>query len=222
MPRRALIEKRPYLLASIAAAVAFFFLRETSFPGLYLIVLRAGAMALLAIYAFQRHDGQDAKLIGGSMAAAAASTIALNFVPIMANLLDFASIALALGVFLKAENRPHDPSRNQRIMALVLFLGTPAMAWILSGGAVPIFYGLLPGAMAAGAWISRFARHHVGTGAVMIVLSELLIVTPQVDPTLGWISYMIEWPLYYFGQFLICTGVIQTLNKSDKITRIFH
>ena len=44
MPRRALAEKRPLLLASIAAALAFYYLRWGPWPELYLIPLKGAAV----------------------------------------------------------------------------------------------------------------------------------------------------------------------------------
>ena len=48
MPRRALAEKRPLVLASIAAALAFYYLRVSPWPEFYLIPLKGSAVALLA------------------------------------------------------------------------------------------------------------------------------------------------------------------------------
>ena len=49
MPRRALAEKRPLLLASIAVALAFYALRWGPWPELYLIPLKGSAVGLLAL-----------------------------------------------------------------------------------------------------------------------------------------------------------------------------
>ena len=70
--------------------------------------------------------------------------------------------------------------------------------------------------MAATAWASRFSRYHVGIGAVLFVISDLLIFAefgPLAEST---IPSLLIWPLYYAGQFLICTGIIQTLRGDLK------
>ena len=65
------------------------------------------------------------------------------------------------------------------------------------------------------AWISDFPRYRVGTGALLFVVSDLLIFA-RLGPLEGSaIPEWLIWPLYYFGQFLICTGVIQSLRHKD-------
>ena len=66
MPRRALAEKRPLLLASMAAALAFYYLRWGPWPELYLIPLKGAAVGLLAVYLWLRHGSPDAIRSGGS------------------------------------------------------------------------------------------------------------------------------------------------------------
>ena len=63
MPRRALIEKRPWLVGSIAAAVAFYALRVSTVPELYLIPVKGAACALLALYALF-HGGREGRWLG--------------------------------------------------------------------------------------------------------------------------------------------------------------
>ena len=76
-----------------------------------------------------------------------------------------------------------------------------------------LLYSTGLGAMAACAWSSRFSRYRVGFGAVLFVISDWLIFagmsTPAAEPMAKWLV----WPVYYAGQFLIATGVIQTLRS---------
>ena len=61
MPKRALAEKRPILLASLAASLAFFALRQSPLvPEMFLIPLKGAAVGLLALYAAWRGTGRDA------------------------------------------------------------------------------------------------------------------------------------------------------------------
>ena len=64
--------------------------------------------------------------------------------------------------------------------------------------------------MAAAAW-SRL-RYRVGLGAVLFVISDLLIFA-RMGP-LQWeeIGDLLIWPTYFAGQFLIATGVVQTMR----------
>jgi uncharacterized membrane protein YhhN len=68
--------------------------------------------------------------------------------------------------------------------------------------------------MAALAWKSRFSRQWVGIGALMFVVSDLLIFA-RSGPLEGqaWVGYAI-WTLYFGGQLLIVLGVTRTLEEA--------
>ena len=59
MAKRALIEKRPWLLASVAVAILFCALRLTRVPELWLLALPGAATGLLGLYAVLQHAGRD-------------------------------------------------------------------------------------------------------------------------------------------------------------------
>ena len=70
--------------------------------------------------------------------------------------------------------------------------------------------------MAASAWLSSFSRYRVGLGAVMFLASDGLIfarIGPLANSAL---PGLLIWPLYYFGQFLICIGVVGTVRSRTK------
>ena len=121
-----------------------------------------------------------------------------------------AAHCVAIALYLRnprERNRPFD-----KLVAIALFAITPMVAWLLSGDLLVMAYAALLGAMAAAAFLSRFPRGRVATGAALFVLSDWLIFSrmgPTGDSSLA--EWMI-WPLYYSGQFLIATGVIQTMR----------
>jgi uncharacterized membrane protein YhhN len=67
--------------------------------------------------------------------------------------------------------------------------------------------------MTAAAWASSFPRYRVGLGAVMFAVSDLLIFSRGGPLAHSFLPGLLIWPLYYFGQFLICTGVIGELRS---------
>ena len=70
--------------------------------------------------------------------------------------------------------------------------------------------------MAASAWLSRFSRYNVGIGALLFVVSDLLIFARlggRIDQSLS--SWFVL-PLYYAGQLLICTGVIRAVRRDHR------
>ena len=222
MPRRALAEKRPFLFASIAAALAFYYLRVGPVPELYLIPLKGSAMALLALYCFFRHSSPDARLLGWAFGAASLGDMALEIDRVIGGTLFFLYHVLALGVYLR--NRRERLEKTQSwVVGLTLIL-VPLVGWLLPydrGQALETaIYALALGAMAAGAWASSFPRLRVGAGAMLFVLSDILLFA-EMGPLGGtqWPGILV-WPIYYLGQFLICTGIVQTLRKRDPDLRL--
>ena len=65
--------------------------------------------------------------------------------------------------------------------------------------------------MAACAWLSRFPRGLTGLGALLFLVSDLLIFA-RIGPLGGqpWVGYGV-WGLYFAGQVLIVLGVTRTL-----------
>ncbi len=222
MPRRALYEKRPFLLAAIAAAAGHFYLRGAEIPELIPIALKGGAVALLAVYAFLRHSSPDARLLVWVMAVAACGDVAIEFDREIGGWLFFASHVFALGLYLR--NRRSSLTPSQKGVAAALLLLTPIIAFTLpSDRAIATqtaIYALALGAMAATAWASTFPRYRVGAGAVIFVISDLLLIAGMGPLAQSDIPQVYVWPLYFLAQFLICTGVIQTLRKRDPELKI--
>src|SRR5688500_2036565 len=224
MSRRALAEKRPLLLASIAAALAFYYLRWGPWPELYLIPLKGAAVALLAVYLWLRHGSPDARLMAWAFGAAALGDMVLEIETdrLIGGLLFFASHVMALGVYLRNRRPQLAPSQKAAVLAMLLL--TPLIAWLLPAdrGQAPNvgLYALALGAMAASAWASVFPRYRVGAGAALFLLSDLMLFA-EMGPLQGSIvPQILVWPVYYLGQLLIATGVAQTLRKRDPELRI--
>lgn len=216
MPKYALAEKRPWLLASITAAIAFYILRDEEVGGLYLAVIKGAAVALLAVYALHRAPGRDAKLIAGVMALGAAGDVALEFWFEIGGGFFFAGHLLALTLYLQPHNRRTKHTASQKGTAVALLLLTPLVSFLLTADSAIGLYGLALGGMAAAAWMSRFSRYHVGIGAAIFVASDLLIFARIGGQNPGGLSEWLIWPSYYLAQFLICTGVVQTLRRDHQ------
>lgn len=210
MPHRALIEKRPWLLASLAAGIGFWLLKDTGLPGLYQIALKGAGVALLAVYALARHKGHDANTIAAVMAFGALGDVLIEF------RLEAGAVAFLIGhliaIRLYWQHRRSAPTGSQKAAALALLVLTPVVSFQL-GGAMVALYALGLGAMVASAWLSTFTRYQVGLGAVMFVASDLLIFAHMGVLAQSPLPGLLIWPLYYFGQFLICTGVVGELRR---------
>jgi uncharacterized membrane protein YhhN len=215
MPRRALVEKRPYLLASIAAAVAFYLLDGGALGELYVALIKGAAVGMLAVYAWHRSPSRDVHLIAAVMAVAALADMVIEFYEIEGGALFFVSHLLALTLYLQPHNRRKVLTASQKAAAVALLLLTPLAAFLLRRDTSVALYALSLGAMAAAAWTSRFSRYHLGIGALLFVASDLLIFARMGGALTGVAGWLV-WPTYYVGQFLICTGVVQTLRRDHQ------
>jgi uncharacterized membrane protein YhhN len=215
MPKRALIEKRPWLLASLAAGISFWFVRDAGLPGIQLMALKGAGVALLAVYALLRHRGADANTIALVMALGALGDVLIEIQ------LEWGALAFLAGhvvaIWFYWNHRRANLTFSQKLAALALLVLTPVVAFFLpiDRSAAPLIaiYATGLGAMAATAWTSTFSRYQVGIGAVMFVASDLLIFSKMGICATSPVPGLLIWPLYYFGQFLICTGVVGELKR---------
>ncbi|WP_338468389.1 lysoplasmalogenase [Novosphingobium sp. ZN18A2] len=220
MPHRALAERRPWLLASLFFGVTFWFVSQSAMPGIYQIAWKGAGVAMLAGYAWAHHPSRDAHLLAIVMALSAIGDMALEVRPEAGVGAFFLSHLAAIALY--ARHRRVETSGSQKALAVLLLVVVPLLGYILPvdrGSANTVaFYALALAGMAGMAWTSSFPRYRVGLGALMFVASDLLIFAklgPLADARL--LTWPI-WPLYYFGQFLIATGVIGALRKAGEFS----
>ncbi|SHN53948.1 lysoplasmalogenase family protein [Erythrobacter sanguineus] len=220
MAKQALIQQRPWLLASIAAAGAFYFLRDNPLgEGTWGLLAKGAAVGLLTIYAWLRvppeRRGLDGALLVTALVLAAAGDVAIELYFTVGGAFFTAAHCVAVVLYLRNPRPRKSPS--QRMLGLALFIATPLVSYLLSGKAEIALYGAFLGAMAAAAWVSRFPRYRVGTGAVLFVISDWLIFSRAGSFDLGVLPDLLIWPLYYAGQVMIATGVVQCLRGEQPV-----
>lgn len=213
MPQRALIEQRPWLLASLVAGISYWFVAGSWIPGLYLILWKGAGVGLLAVYAWRHHPVADAHRIALVMALGALGDMILEVD------FTFGALAFVLGHLMAiALYRKHQrqvmPTAERAVTAALLLI-IPFLSFELTRRPEVALYAFGLGGMAAAAFASDFPRRRVALGAAMFALSDLLIFARMGPLAESAIPHLLVWPLYYFGQFLICTGVIQSLRHKD-------
>jgi uncharacterized membrane protein YhhN len=96
-------------------------------------------------------------------------------------------------------------------------LATPVIAYSLpptrDEGIQVAAYSIILAAMAAMAWSSNFPRYRVGLGAILFVISDLLIFAELGPLAESEVTGLAIWYLYYFGVLMIAVGIAQTLVK---------
>ncbi len=215
--RRTLADHRPWLLLGIIAAIAFFLLMGGRLGGLFLIAIKGIAVGSLAIYAARKSHLPDARLLALVLALSAVADMMLELYFSAGGAIFFAAWVAALALYLR--NLRERPASSQKLAAVGLLIFTPVIAWLVTLSTTVAIYALMLGAMAGAAWMSRFPRYRTGTGAILVVASNLMVfarVGGDIDLSLtDWLT----WPLYFSGQFLIATGVIQTLRYEAPAVR---
>jgi uncharacterized membrane protein YhhN len=220
MAKQALIEQRPWLLASIVAATAYFFLNDNPIgEGTWGILLKGAGVALLALYALLRvpHDrrGIDGALLVLALALAALGDMTIELYFTAGGALFAAAHCVAVALYLR--NRHPRPSPVQKLTGVGLLISTPLVSFLLSGQAQIALYAGFLGAMAAAAWMSHYPRYRVGTGAVLFVVSDWLIFSRMGAYDLAPLPDLLIWPLYYAGQMMIATGIVQCLRGEQPV-----
>lgn len=215
MPRHALAEHRPYLLLSLLFGISYFFVKDEPIGGAWLILWKGAGVTFLAIYAAHRGRGRDGALIAAVMVFGALGDMVLEISFLFGGMLFAMGHFVAITLYIL--NRREHPVASQKLAGIALVLFPPLLAALLAyplpNWQVAVTYALVVGTMAGAAWTSRFSRYRVGIGAVMFVVSDLIIVAGESGHIPREIGSWLIWPLYYGGQFLIATGVIQAIRR---------
>ena len=109
--------------------------------------------------------------------------------------------------------------KTSKLFTKIILLIAALMTFPLDNWMLAAAYSGVVGAMAATAWLSRFPRYRVGLGAVLFVVSDLFIFSREAGVLPESITSWLIWPLYFGGQFLIATGVVQTLRGKSFTQR---
>jgi hypothetical protein len=220
MAKQALIEQRPWLLASITAAVAYYFLRDNPVgEGTWGLLAKGASVGLLVVYVLLRvpqgKHRADGFLLAGALAIAAAGDVGIELDLAVGAALFAAAHVVAVVLYLR--NRHQRPSPTQKLSGAALLIGTPLVSFLLSGQALVAVYAAFLGTMASAAWMSHYPRYRVGTGAVLFVVSDWLIFAQMGPHDFAPLPDLFIWPLYYAGQLMIATGIVQCLRGEQPV-----
>ncbi len=215
--KRAIVESRPYLLLSLLFGISYFFVMDSNIPGTYLMLWKGLGVGFLAVYALRRIHNFDGRLIAAVMAFGALGDMLIEIDLIMGAVAFLVGHCIAITLYLR--HRREKLALSQKLFAMVLVPITVFIAWSLplDRAEAPglALYSLFLAVMAAMAWTSSFPRYRVGIGAILFVISDLLIFSRMGFLQNSVIPDWTVWPLYYGGQFLIAIGVVRTLR--DKL-----
>lgn len=206
----------PLFWAALAIGSTYLYavLAHASGPGI--VLWKAGGVAMLALWAGMQARSTDGWMLAALLALGAAGDTLLE-----THGLETGAVAFALGhvvsIALYLRHRRANRSGSQKALALLV---VPLSVWIVShllpasvpGAMGAWFYTGLVATMAATAWISRFSRLRVGVGAMMFLISDLLIFGRESGAVASSVAQWLIWPLYFGGQTLIAWGVAEYLR----------
>jgi uncharacterized membrane protein YhhN len=203
------------LAAALAAGVSYLAADHLALSQTVSLAWKGAGVGLLAVYAALVARKLDGWLLAAVMALGAAGDVLLGAAGfVVGGGVFLLGHLVAIGLYLR--NRRTELTRLDLRLAMGFAPLIAIIAFLLpadraSAGGVMVYAAGL-GAIAASAWISRFSRRWVALGALMFVISDLLIFA-RSGPLAGqaWVGFFV-WSLYFAGQALICTGVARTLR----------
>lgn len=198
------------LLLALIAGTSYYFTHWEPVAGPLGTAWKGAGVSLLALWAFAR----GRPWIGTVLAFGALGDMLLDAVSIEVGAVAFLiGHILATGFYWRSRTAP---------IAVPAFVAVSVAlaSYLLSGDLGVALYGLGLGAMAGTALTSRFPIATVGLGAVLFVLSDLLIFA-QIGPmAASSLPRLLIWPTYFAGQALIAWGVVRSMADEDLHDRI--
>lgn len=210
------IAVRLLLIAAIMAGVSYIGSWFLDLPPAASVVWKGAGVALLAAYAATQARGLDGWMLAVALAFGALGDILLETHGLVVGALAFL-VGHLTAIALYIRNRDPDLGARRLALGLTIIPVVTVTAFLLppdrAGAGLIALYALGLGAMAAAAWISRFPRLLVAAGALMFVVSDLLIFLRTGRPSLDIFSMALAvWGLYFTGQVLIAVGATRALT----------
>lgn len=207
------------LLLALLAGLSYYLATQFMEPSPPRIAWKGAGVGLLAVWAAMQARNLDGWLIALVIALGATGDVVLEtsgFVP--GGMAFMAGHLIAITLFFR--NRRAETSLSQKALAVLLVPAVIWIAWMLpsdrSAATDIALYATPLAFMAALAWISRFPRYLTGIGAILFVVSDLLIFARMGPLAASLIPGLLIWPLYFTGQAMIAMGVVRTLAQDDR------
>ena len=196
------------LLLALIAGSSYYAEHWLALDGPLATAWKGSGVGLLALWAFAR----GRPWIGLVLAFGALGDVLLDAVSLTAGALAFlAGHVLATGFYWRSRRGP-------ALVAVGVAVLVSLVSYLLSGDPGVAFYGLGLGAMAGAALISGYRL--AGVGAVLFVVSDLLIFARLGPLAASPLPGLLIWPTYFAGQALIAWGVVGSRAHEDPHDRL--
>jgi uncharacterized membrane protein YhhN len=203
---------------AIIAGASFMVPVVMGWSGPGIIVWKGLGVGLLALWAAMQARSFDGWLITAVMAFGALGDVLLDAVGLEKGAVAFV-VGHLIAVWLYARNRRPALSGSQQALSLLVLPLSLVIVWAMlrtePGWWHAALYTGFVAVMAAMAWRSAFPRYRTGLGAMLFLLSDLLIFA-RLAGIGGNAGGLLIWPLYFGGQALIVWGVVSTLRGREN------
>ena len=208
--RRMSAAARWTLFASAIAGVSYVATWGLALPPGVETAWKGAGVALLAVHAALRAKSLDGWLLAAVMALGAGGDVLLETHGLTVGAVSFLlGHVVASGLYLR--HRRPGAWRDAILVPVVVGAAFLLPSDRASAPGIAL-YSLFLAIMAATALTSRFPRRTVGLGALMFVVSDLLIFARLGPLPDNLATGLAVWGLYYFGQMLICLGAADSLE----------
>lgn len=198
------------LIASVIAGVSYVASWALDLPEAVETAWKGAGVTLLAVHAALRARSLDGWLLVAVMALGTGGDVLLETHGLTVGAVSFLlGHVVATGLYLRHRGTS---TRWQLLLIPVVAIAAYLLPTDRTAAPGMALYSLFLAVMAATALMSRFARGMVGLGALMFVVSDLLIFARLGSLPDTFATGLAVWGLYYFGQLLICLGVARGLQ----------
>lgn len=210
------------LAAALTAGISYLAAGLLAPPFAVATVWKGAGVGLLVVFAALQARSLDGWLLAGVMLFGMLGDVLLETSGfIVGGSAFFVGHLVAIALYLR--HRRAGLIGAEWVVAGALAVLIPLAAFGLpvarpTAGPVALYAAGL-GLMAATAWLSRFPRTLTTAGAIMFVISDLLIFARAGRPALSIPPVSIAvWSLYFAGQTLIALGVRRRLDEAADVT----
>lgn len=207
------------LFAAVIMAAIYYVIDLQTPSTAMMITFKGSCVALLALWAGLNAKSLDGWLIMAVMAFGALGDVMIETHGLIGGGATF-FIGHLIAMYLYLRHRRSRLTPSQRLLAILIVPLSLVIAWQVTGNTdmLPglLLYTLGLSVMAAAAWTSAFPRYWVGLGAMIFIVSDLLIFGREgALSTSVWPDRLI-WPAYFGAQAMIAVGVVATLAKTPN------
>lgn len=206
------------LACALAGGISYFASWGLPIPHWASLAWKGSGVGFLALYAALSARNADGWWLTAVMALGAAGDVLLDLSMTVGGATFLLGHLAAIGLYVK--NR-RGPIGAAALAGAGLFTVAVAAAGYLlpaqrAGAAGFGVYAAVEAVMASAALLSRFPRGVTGAGALMFVVSDLLLFA-RLGPLAGrgWVSVGV-WGLYFAGQALVCVSVARACAREAR------